>query len=106
MPEFVNKKKKKRTWGGNGTVPWLLFGSILIAASMKDRRVPFTVQILISVIAFQSGRSTTEAAKELCLPPTSRHSTGFNGDPEALQTLVHCQERDVGVTMSYFQKNG
>lgn len=56
---------------GNSAVSGLLLCSILIAAPLKARRVPLTVQILICVIAFQSGRSTTGVGNSTAgLPPT------------------------------------
>lgn len=55
--------------GGNNAVPGLLLSSILIAAPLKGRRVPLTVQILISVIAFQSRRSTSRAGHAAACHP-------------------------------------
>lgn len=59
-------------------VPVLLLSSILIAVSVKDRRVPLTVRILISVIAFQSGRSTPGAGSSSACHPLQdrRHDSG------------------------------
>lgn len=59
---------------GNSAVPGLLLGSILIAAPLKARRVPLTVQILISVIASSQGGAVVELATALlaCHPLKDR----------------------------------
>ncbi len=52
--------------GENCAVTGLLLSSILIAATLKARRVPLTVAILIYVIAFSQGGAMAELATALC----------------------------------------
>lgn len=91
-------KENVSNGGGNGAVPELLLSSILIAASLKGRRVALTVQILISVIAFQSGRSAGGAGNSTA--PAPRQRTCSDGGSGVLGPLVqlpretlvqHCQ---------------
>lgn len=72
LVRFASAKKMSTAEVGNRAVlvP-LLPAFILIAARLKARRVPLTVLILISVIAFQSGRSTVV---ELPTPLPATHS--------------------------------
>lgn len=55
--------------GENSAVPGLLLNSILIAVSLKARRVPLTVPILISVIAFQSEKRTSGVGNSAACHP-------------------------------------
>lgn len=67
---FAEKKSTTEVENRAVLVP-LPLAFILIAARLKARRVPLTVLILISVIAFQSGRSTVV---ELPTPLPATHS--------------------------------
>lgn len=61
---------EKRYTAKGSVVSWLLLRSILIAASLKARHVPFTVLIPICVIDFESGRSAIVELQQSILPPT------------------------------------
>lgn len=61
---------EKRYTAKGSVVSWLLLRSILIAASLKARHVPFTVLIPICVIGFESGRSAIVELQQSILPPT------------------------------------
>lgn len=64
--------------GENSAVPGLLLGSILIAASLKARRVPFTVLIPIWVIDFESGGDALSwsCSRASCHPLQQRSWSG------------------------------
>lgn len=61
---------EKRYTAEGSVVSWLLLRSILIAASLKARHVPFTVLIPICVIDFESGRSAIVELQQSILPPS------------------------------------
>lgn len=66
---FAGFTEKRYTAEGS-VVSWLLLRSILIAAFLKARHVPFTVLIPICVIDFEAGRSAIVELQQSIQPPT------------------------------------